>query len=104
MVWDDLKRFRLSQTARQVVSEDTSRVVWDDLKRFRLSQTAHCSSGLGRPETFPVVPTHFAPTSARVNVPSRTCSNAEGFGGLGFRGSHCHPDTRLLVAEWFGTT
>ena len=83
MVWDDLKRFRLSRTARQAVSEDTSRVVWDDLKRFRL------------------FPTHFAPTSARVN---RTCSNAEGFGGLGFRGSHCHPDTRLLVAEWFWTT
>ena len=73
MVWDDLKRFRLSQTARQAVSEDTAGVVWDDLKRFRL------------------FPTHFAPTSARVN---RTCSNAEGFGGLGFRGSHCHPDTR----------
>ncbi len=80
VVWDDLKRFRLSRTARQVVSEDTSRVVWDDLKRFRLSQTAHCLSGLGRPETFLVAPNHFSPTFAQVNVPSRTCSNAEGFG------------------------
>ena len=40
VVWDYLKRFRLSETARQAVSEDTARVVWDDLKRFRLSETA----------------------------------------------------------------
>ena len=38
VVRDDLKRFKLSQTALQVVSENTA--VWDDLKRFRLSQTA----------------------------------------------------------------
>ena len=40
VVRDDLKRFKLSQTALQVVSENTACVVWDDLKRFRLSQTA----------------------------------------------------------------
>ncbi|MFM7985754.1 MAG: hypothetical protein ACKPKO_41215, partial [Candidatus Fonsibacter sp.] len=55
--WDDLKRIR------QVVSEDTFRVVRDDLKRFKLSQNRstsrqreYCLSGLGRPETFQVFP------------------------------------------------
>ena len=38
-VWDNLKRFRSSQTTREVSSLTTCRAVRDNLKRFRSSQT-----------------------------------------------------------------
>ena len=45
-VWDNLKRFRSSQTTREVSSLTTCRAVWDNLKRFRSSQTTREVSSL----------------------------------------------------------
>ena len=83
-VWDNLKRFRSSQTTREVSSLTACRAVWDNLETFQvvpnhsrsvladnLSNTFQVvpnhsrsvladdlSSGLGQPETFQVVPNH----------------------------------------------
>ena len=66
-VWDNLKRFRSSQTTREVSSLTTCRAVRDNLKRFRSSQTT---------------PAVFSPHSALLRRRQRSADSSQPGPGL----------------------